>query len=98
MNVLERLFDTIFVSLIVFPEFFEAPDDRLIFDDASSLIVDELEVELRWYTEQLDFPYIRPSMSREYALLLATSRMQFIKRYLNEVKRACMCGTNFVCL
>ncbi len=93
MGYLWRVLTTIQVSLITYPQFFREDNDI-----GTSSIVDQIEDDLQSFTAALDLPYIRPDMSQESVLLMEYSYTRFIKRYVQEVRRACRNNVNFVFL
>ncbi len=93
MSYLWRVLTTIQVSLITYPQFFSENDSSNI-----DSIVDQIENDLQAFTAALDLPYTRPDMSPKSVLLMEYSYTQFIKRYVQEVRRACRNHVNFVFL
>lgn len=88
-----NLLTTIQANQIIFPAFFAEDEDGTM-----DSLVDQIEPELKACTDGLGLPYIRPEVSRPNASLLMHSYTSFIRRYLNEVRRACRCGANYVYL
>lgn len=93
MSYLWRVLTSIQTSLIMYPKFFQEEDDADV-----NLVVDHIEGDLRTFTSALGLPYIRPDMSRESVILMEYSYTRFIKRYVQEVRRACRNNVNFVYL
>ncbi len=75
---------------------------RLIASGLSKLggdeLLDRIEEDLQQVSDRLDLPYIRPHLSPDGARLLARSPTRFVKRYVLEVRRACISSANFISL
>ena len=61
-------------------------------------LLDRIEEDLQEVSDRLDLPYIRPHLSPDGARLLARSPARFVKRYVLEVRRACLSSANFISL